>query len=170
METQEAKEFIYLERGIWNEQTKEPEKPPIPKVHTDKPRQLARLQELLNRTQGADEGNLRSNSTPSQNTRSKTTQERPIKQLCEVRTTTGPHQNDQCSPQQGHWRPEGNAATPTQPKVLQPMGKSYTKELRQLAQGIPGTKGMDTIVLIKYNKIPLNQRRNVMYGRTVVAY
>ena len=56
------------------------------------------------------------------------------------------------------------------PKYSDLWGKSYTKELGQLAQGIPGTKGTDTIVFIKYSKFPLDQRRNVPYGRTVVAY
>jgi hypothetical protein len=50
------------------------------------------------------------------------------------------------------------------PKYSNLWGKSYTKELRHLAQGIPGTKGTDTIVFIKYDKIPLDQRRNVTYG------
>jgi hypothetical protein len=36
------------------------------------------------------------------------------------------------------------------PKYSKLWGKSYTKELGQLAQGIPGTKGTDTIVFIKY--------------------
>ena len=82
-ETQDATEFIYPKRGIWNEHTKEPEKPPSPKMQTDKPRQSLRIQELLQRP-NADTGNLR--STPAQNTRSKTTQERPIEKLCEMRT------------------------------------------------------------------------------------
>ncbi len=56
------------------------------------------------------------------------------------------------------------------PKYSNLWGKSYTKELGCLAQGIPGTKGTDTIVFIKYNKIPLDQRRNVTYGKTVVRY
>ena len=42
------------------------------------------------------------------------------------------------------------------PKYANLWGKSYTKELRRLSQGIPGTKGTDTIMFIKYNKIPLN--------------
>ena len=56
------------------------------------------------------------------------------------------------------------------PKYADLWGKLYTKELGRLAQGIPGTKGTDTIVFIKYNEIPLDQRNNVTYGRTVVAY
>ncbi len=56
------------------------------------------------------------------------------------------------------------------PKYSNLWGKSYTKELGCLAQGIPGTKGADTIVFIKYNKIPLDQRWNVTYGKTVVTY
>jgi hypothetical protein len=49
-------------------------------------------------------------------------------------------------------------------------GKLYTKELGQLAQGVSGTKGTDTIVFIKYGKIPLDRRRHIMYGKTVVTY
>ena len=41
------------------------------------------------------------------------------------------------------------------PKYSNLWGKSYTKELERLAQGIPGTKGTDTIMFIKYDKIPL---------------
>ncbi len=51
------------------------------------------------------------------------------------------------------------------PKYSNMWGKSYTKELGRLAQGIPGTKGTDTIVFIKYDEIPLNQRQNVTYGK-----
>jgi hypothetical protein len=56
------------------------------------------------------------------------------------------------------------------PKYFNLWGKSYTKELGRLAQGIPGNKGTDTIVFIKYNEIPLNRRRNVTHGKTVVTY
>ncbi len=35
------------------------------------------------------------------------------------------------------------------PKYSNLWGKSYTKKLGHLAQGIPGTKGTDTIVFIK---------------------
>jgi hypothetical protein len=56
------------------------------------------------------------------------------------------------------------------PKYSDLLGKSYTKELGCLAQGIPGTKGTDTFVFIKYNKIPLNRRLNVTYGKMVVTY
>jgi hypothetical protein len=56
------------------------------------------------------------------------------------------------------------------PKYSELWGKSYTKELGRLAQGIPGMKGTDTIVFIKYEDIPLNRRRHVTYGKTVVSY
>jgi hypothetical protein len=56
------------------------------------------------------------------------------------------------------------------PKYSNLWGKSYTKELGCLAQGIPGTKWTDTIVFIKYDKIPLDRRRNITYGKTVVTY
>ena len=55
------------------------------------------------------------------------------------------------------------------PKYSDLWGKLYTKELGRIAQGIPGTKGTDTIVFIKYKEITLKKRRNVTYGRTVVA-
>jgi hypothetical protein len=42
------------------------------------------------------------------------------------------------------------------PKYSNLWGKSYTKELGCLTQGILGTKGTDTIVFIKYDEIPLN--------------
>ena len=42
------------------------------------------------------------------------------------------------------------------PKYANLWGKLFTKELDRLAQGIPGAKGTDTIVFIKYDKIPLN--------------
>jgi len=56
------------------------------------------------------------------------------------------------------------------PKYSELWGKSYTKELGQLAQGIPGTKGTDTIVFIKYDNIPLDRRRHVTYGKMVCTY
>jgi hypothetical protein len=56
------------------------------------------------------------------------------------------------------------------PKYSEVWGKSYTKELGRLAQGVPGTKGTDTIVFIKYDDIPLDRRRHVTYCRTVVTY
>ncbi len=56
------------------------------------------------------------------------------------------------------------------PKYSDLWCKSYTKELGRLAQGIPGTKGTDTIVFIKYNKMPLDPRWNVTYRKTVVTY
>ena len=56
------------------------------------------------------------------------------------------------------------------PKYSELWGKSYTKELGRLAQGIPGMKGTDTIVFIKYEDIPLDRRRHVTYGKTVVSY
>ncbi len=49
-------------------------------------------------------------------------------------------------------------------------GKLYTKKLGQLAQGVSGTKGTDTIIFIRYNKIPLNRRRHITYRKMVVTY
>ena len=48
--------------------------------------------------------------------------------------------------------------------------KLYTKELGQLAQGVSGTEGTDTNVFIKYTEIPLDRRRHITYGKTVVTY
>ena len=56
------------------------------------------------------------------------------------------------------------------PKYSKLWRKSYTKELGRLAQGIPGTKGTNTIVFIKYDDIPLDRQRHVMYGKTVCTY
>jgi hypothetical protein len=56
------------------------------------------------------------------------------------------------------------------PKYTQLWGKLYTKELGRLAQGVSGTKGIDTIVFIKYNKIPFDRRRHITYGKMVVTY
>ncbi len=56
------------------------------------------------------------------------------------------------------------------PKYTKLWDKLYTKELEQLAQGVSGTKGTDTIVFIRYNKIPFNRRRHITYGKTVVTY
>jgi hypothetical protein len=56
------------------------------------------------------------------------------------------------------------------PKYTKLWGKPYTKGLGQLAQGVSGMKGTDTIVFIKYNKILLNRRRHITYGKTVVTY
>jgi hypothetical protein len=56
------------------------------------------------------------------------------------------------------------------PKYSEVWGKSYTKELGRLAQGVPGTKGTDTIVFIKYDDIPLDRQRHVTYCRTMVMY
>jgi hypothetical protein len=59
---------------------------------------------------------------------------------------------------------------PCNPKYTKLWGKLYTKELGRLAQGISGTKSTDIIVFIKYNKILLNRRRHIMYGKMVVTY
>ncbi len=56
------------------------------------------------------------------------------------------------------------------PKYTKLWGKLYTKELGLLAQGISGTKGTDTIVFIKYDKIPLDRKRHITYRKTVVTY
>jgi hypothetical protein len=56
------------------------------------------------------------------------------------------------------------------PKHTKLWGKLYTKELGRLAQGVSGTKSTDTIVFIKYNKKTLNRRRHITYGKMVVTY
>jgi hypothetical protein len=56
------------------------------------------------------------------------------------------------------------------PKYTELWGKLYTKELGRLAQGVSGTNGIDTIVFIRYNKIPLNRRRHITYRKTVATY
>jgi hypothetical protein len=56
------------------------------------------------------------------------------------------------------------------PKYTKLWGELYTKELGGLAQGVSGMKGTDTIVFIGYNKILLNKRRHITYGKTVVTY
>ncbi len=56
------------------------------------------------------------------------------------------------------------------PKYTKLWGKLYTKELGQLAQGVSGMKGTDTIVFIRCNKMPLNRRRHITYRKMVVTY
>ncbi len=51
------------------------------------------------------------------------------------------------------------------PKYTKLWGKLYTKELGRLAQGVSGTKGTDTIVFIRYTKILLDRMRHITYGR-----
>jgi hypothetical protein len=48
------------------------------------------------------------------------------------------------------------------PKYTNLWGKLNTKELGQLAQGVSGTKGTDTIVFIKYNQILLDRMRHII--------
>ena len=57
------------------------------------------------------------------------------------------------------------------PKYSKLWGKLYTKELSQLAQGVPGTAGTNTIVFILYaDNIPLNHMRHITYGKNVDTY
>jgi hypothetical protein len=57
------------------------------------------------------------------------------------------------------------------PKYKELWGKSYTKELRCLAQGMPGTsKSTNTIVFICHKDIPDNHKCNVTYARVCVNY
>jgi hypothetical protein len=57
------------------------------------------------------------------------------------------------------------------PKYKELWGKSYTKELGHLAQGMPGvSKGTDTIVFICCEDIPHNCKCNVMYKQVCVNY
>jgi hypothetical protein len=56
------------------------------------------------------------------------------------------------------------------PKYTGLWGKLYTKELGRLDQGVSGTKGTHAIVFIRHNKILLDRRRHITYGKTVVTY
>jgi hypothetical protein len=55
------------------------------------------------------------------------------------------------------------------PKYKELWGKSYTKELRHLTQGMPRvSKGTNTIVFICHEDIPHNPKRDVMYAQVCV--
>jgi hypothetical protein len=57
------------------------------------------------------------------------------------------------------------------PKYKELWGKSYTKELARLAQGIPGlSKGTNTIIFIKHDEIPANCRCDTTYAHVCVNY
>ena len=57
------------------------------------------------------------------------------------------------------------------PKYKELWGKSYTKELTRLAQGIPGvSEGTNTIIFIKHEEIPANHRCDTTYARVCVNY
>jgi hypothetical protein len=55
------------------------------------------------------------------------------------------------------------------PKGKELWGKSYTIELGCLAQGIPGvSNGTNTIVFIRQDNVPINQRKDITYGRVCI--
>jgi hypothetical protein len=55
------------------------------------------------------------------------------------------------------------------PKYKELWGKSYTKELGRLAQGIPGvSKGTNTIVFICRKDIPHDRKCDIMYAQVCV--
>jgi hypothetical protein len=57
------------------------------------------------------------------------------------------------------------------PKYKEVWGQLYTTELGRLAQGIPGvSKGTDTIVFIRRNKVPIDQIKDITYGCVCVNY
>ncbi len=57
------------------------------------------------------------------------------------------------------------------PKYKEVWGKLYTTELGRLAQGIPGvSKGTDTIVFIQWDKVPIDQIKDITYGCVCVNY
>jgi hypothetical protein len=56
------------------------------------------------------------------------------------------------------------------PKYKDLWGKSYTKELGRLAQGIPGITGTDTIIFIRRGEVPLKGIKDETYGRVCVNY
>ncbi len=168
------------------------------------PQRLSRIAKLQRKIDAANMGNLHPDkgttspqSSPAQNTCSKTTVARPIC-TTEVRTieqemipacietyvevTQTPLQPAQLA-QQKFPIVMLNAVLNNDagklmemrhllrnPKHTKLWGKLYTKEIGQLAQGVSGTKGTDTIVFIKYNKIPLDRRRHITYGKMVVTY
>jgi hypothetical protein len=57
------------------------------------------------------------------------------------------------------------------PKYKEVWKKLCTTELGRLAQGIPGvSKGTDTIVFIRRDEVPIDQIKDVTYGRMCVNY
>jgi hypothetical protein len=163
---------------IWNKQKTRPVKP-------TSPQQSPGLEALQKQSRIADAGQLRTVSTPAQNTRSKTAGNWPTgKGRCKVRTieqelvlacietyteiTQKPVRASslsQCKFPSKILNAVLNKDTGElmemqqllrNPKYSNLWGESYTKELSCLAQGIPGTKGTDTIVFIKYDKITLD--------------
>ena len=56
------------------------------------------------------------------------------------------------------------------PKYAAVWGRSFTKELGRLAQGILETEGTNTIIFIRYDEIPLERRKHITYGKTVVTH
>ncbi len=57
------------------------------------------------------------------------------------------------------------------PKYKELWGKSYTKEPRRLAQGIPGViKGTNTIIFIHCEDIPHDRKRDIRYLQVCVSY
>ncbi len=76
----DATEFVYPKRDIWNEQKTRP-------VKSTSPQQSPQLEALQKQSRVADAGQLRTVSTPAQNTRSKTAGDQPTgKGHCKVRT------------------------------------------------------------------------------------
>ncbi len=57
------------------------------------------------------------------------------------------------------------------PKDKELWGQPYTKELRRLAQGIPGvSKGTNTIAFIHYKDIPNDRKHDITYMQVCVNY
>jgi hypothetical protein len=57
------------------------------------------------------------------------------------------------------------------PKYKEVWGKLYTTELGHLAQGIPGvSKGTDTIVFIRWDKVLIDRIKDITYGRMCINY
>ena len=56
------------------------------------------------------------------------------------------------------------------PKYKELWGKSYTKELGRLAQGVPGVTGTDTIIFNRRDEVPLDRIKDETYGRVCVNY
>jgi hypothetical protein len=57
------------------------------------------------------------------------------------------------------------------PKYKELWGKSYTKELARLLQGIPGvSKGTNTIIFIKHDEITADRCCKTTYARVCINY
>ena len=56
------------------------------------------------------------------------------------------------------------------PELMETWYTSLANELGRLAQGIRDVKGTDTVDFIQLSEIPMDRRKEITYGRIVVAY